>query len=144
MAYKVFQAPTGSGNVVFEGDVINGYTTPDAKKVKVQFFSNDRGYVAAAFHTDREGAKALKRELETLVNDHALRAGTFSVDSANRNFKLAREIDGARLILTCNGNDAMQGRSFHRGDEAGLKKVVEEFDKVLATIEDALAGKITE
>ena len=26
MAYKVFQAPTGSGNTVFEGDVLNGYT----------------------------------------------------------------------------------------------------------------------
>ena len=39
-------------DTVFEGDVINGYTSPDAKKVVVKFFSNDRGYTAGAFNVD--------------------------------------------------------------------------------------------
>ena len=60
MAFKVFLAPTGSGNVVFEGDVINGYTTPDGKKISIQIFSNDRGYTAANYATDQAGARALR------------------------------------------------------------------------------------
>ncbi|MCZ7645867.1 MAG: hypothetical protein M5U26_11370 [Planctomycetota bacterium] len=141
MPYKAFLAATGSGNTIFEGDVINGMTAPDGRKVKIQFFSNDRGYTAAAYHTDGEGAKALLQELKSLVQANAERGGKFDADSVNRNFRLAREFEATPLILFFNGNDKLQGRSFHRGDAAALNKVVDEFEKVVQTIVDVMEGK---
>ena len=141
MAYKVFASPTGTGNVVFEGDVINGYTSPDGKKVRLQFFSNDRGYTAATYLTDQEGAKALLRELKSLLDANKEKKTPFESDSENRNFKLVRELDGAPLILFCIGNDRQQGRTFHRGKAEVLDKVSEEFEKVVGTIDDVKAGK---
>ena len=141
MAYKVFPAPTGSGNIVFEGDIINGYTSADGKKVRIQFFSSDRGYNAATYLTDADGAKALLSELKRMLDSHAENPLKFNVESENKNFKLAREFDKAPLILFCRGNDRMQGRTFHRGDNDTMKKVVEEFDKICGTIDEVKSGK---
>ena len=141
MAYKVFLAPTGSGNTVYEGDVLNGYCSPDGQKVKLQFFSNDRGYTAAAYNTDRSGAKALYDELKGLLDAQAQNAGTFETESPQKNFKLAREFEGSPLILFCNGADFMQGRSFHRGTPETMKKLLTEFETVLKTIDDVAAGR---
>ena len=142
MAYKVFLSPTGSGNVIFEGDVINGMATPDVKKVKIQFFSNDRGYTAAAYYTDLAGAKALRQELQDLQADpRAEKPEKIEVDSRNKNFKLSREFEGTPLILFCNGQDKMQGRCFHRGNLETMKKLCAEFDTVLKTLDDVAAGK---
>ena len=141
MAYKVFLAPTGSGNTVYEGDVLNGYCSPDGKRVKVQFFSNDRGYTAAAYNTDQAGAKALCEELKGLLESHSQNAGKFEADSAQRNFKLVREFESSPLILFCNGSDSMQGRCFHRGMPEAMKKLLSEFETVLKTVEDVVAGR---
>ncbi|GMV82596.1 MAG: hypothetical protein AMXMBFR7_37800 [Planctomycetota bacterium] len=141
MAFKAFPAATGSGNTVFEGDVLNGYTTPDGKKVRLQFYGNDRGYTAAAYLTDHEGAKALLQELESLAASNLERGGIFSAESNNKNFRLSREFESSPLILFLNGNDRMQGRTFHRGDAAAMQKVLEEFKKVIQTIDDVVAGK---
>ncbi|MCW8129687.1 MAG: hypothetical protein KIS92_04805 [Planctomycetota bacterium] len=141
MAYKVFPAPTGSGNTVFEGDVLNGYTTPDGKKVSLQFYSNDRGYTAANYVTSSDGAKALRKELQDLFDANAAKTGVFSAESTGRAFKLAREFEGAPMILFCNGTDKLRGRCFHRGDAEALKKIGAEFDQVLKTIDDVMAGK---
>jgi len=141
MPYKVFLAPTGSGNVVFEGDVLNGYTSPDGKKVVLKFYSNDRGYTCGSFNVDLEGAKALRDELADVLEKNLTREGTFHADSSKKNFLLAREIAGAPLILTVHGTDRMFGNSHHRGDAAALQKVLTEFDTVLKTIADVMAGK---
>jgi hypothetical protein len=141
MAYKVFQAPTGSGNTVFEGDVINGYTSPDGKKVVVKFYSNDRGYTCGSFNVDADGARALRDELAQTLEANAAKPGVFHVASSAKRFTLAREIDGAPLILGVIGTDPTFGSSFHRGDAAALQKVVAEFDVVLKTIADVMAGK---
>ena len=142
MAYKVFLSPTGSGNVIFEGDVINGISTPDVKKVKLQFFSNDRGYTAAAYYTDLHGAKALRQELqESLLDPRVEKTEKFEAESRNKNFKISREFEGTPLILFCNGQDKMQGRCFHRGNLETMKKLCVEFDTVLKTLEDVAAGK---
>ena len=141
MAFKVFLAPTGSGNVVFEGDVINGYTTPDGKSISIQIFSNDRGYTAANYATDQAGAKALRQELQELLDPHASNEKKFEALSKHGNFKLAREFDGTPLILFFFGTDKLRGRCFHRGDTAALQKVLAEFDLVLKAIDDSAAGK---
>jgi hypothetical protein len=141
MAYKAFPAPTSSGNTVFEGDVLNGYTTPDGKKVSLQFFSNDRGYTAANYVTNAEGAKALRKELQDLFDANTAKTGVYSSDSAQKNFRLSRELDGAPLILFCNGNDKLRGRCFHRGDAETMKKISAEFDLVIKTLDDVMAGK---
>lgn len=144
MAYKVFLSPAGSGNVVFEGDVLNGISTPDGKKVKLQFFSNDRGYTAATYYTDHLAAKTLRQELQELLEDP--RAGAsqdvpFVADSKGRNFSLVREFAGTPLILVCHGQDKLQGRGFHRGNQEALKKIGAEFDLVLQTLDHVAAGK---
>jgi len=141
MAFKVFLAPTGSGNTVYEGDVINGYTTPDGKKVSIQFFSNDRGYTAATYITDADGAKVMRKELQDLLDANVAKPGVFSADSAQRRYRLAREIDGAPMILFFSGTDKLRGRSFHRGDAEAMKKLCAEYDQVLKTIDDVMAGK---
>ena len=141
MAFKVFLAPTGTGNVVFEGDVINGYTTPDGKKISLQFFSNDRGYTAANYVTDQAGAKALRQELQDLLDQQGVNEKKFEAWSRNKSFKLAREFDGTPLILFFYGTDKLRGRCFHRGTLDALKKVLAEFDLVLKAIDDSAAGK---
>ena len=141
MAYKVFLAPTGSGNTVFEGDVLNGYTTPDGKKVSLQFFSNDRGYTAAHYVANFEEARRMREELAALLERGAARSGVFAEHSAQGHFRLARELDGAPLVLFFQGTDPIRGRSFHRGDAETLRKVLAEFDQVLGTIGEVIAGK---
>jgi hypothetical protein len=141
MAYKVFLAPTGSGNTVFEGDVINGYTSPDGQKVVVKFYSNDRGYTCGSFAVNAAGAQALRDELAQTLEANSARSGVFHTASSAKHFTLAREIDGAPLILGVIGTDATFGSSYHRGDAAALQKVVAEFDQVLKTIADVVAGK---
>jgi hypothetical protein len=141
MAFKVFSAPTGSGNTVFEGDVINGYTSPDGKKVVVKFYSNDRGYTCGAFNVDAAGAKALRDELSSLLESHMNNPLKFAAESARKNFSLTREFDNVPMILGVNGTDRMFGKSFHRGDAEAMKKVLAEFDQALKTIDEVQAGK---
>ena len=141
MAYKVFSAPTGSGNVVFEGDVINGYTSPDGKKVVVKFYSNDRGYTCGAYNVDASGAKALRDELSNLIDSNAANPLKFQAQSAQKHFSLTREFDNVPMILGAHGTDRVFGTSYHRGDAEAMKKVLAEFDQVLKTIDDVVAGK---
>ena len=141
MAYKVFAAPTGSGNIVFEGDVINGYTSPDGKKVVIKFLSNDRGYTCGAFSVDFAGAKALRDELAQLLEANAANTAKFKAVSSQKHFTLTRELDNIPLILGVIGTDPMFGNSFHRGDAAAMQKLLAEFDTVLKTVEDVMAGK---
>ena len=141
MAYKVFIAPTGSGNIVFEGDVLNGYTSPDGKKVVLKFYSNDRGYTCGAFHVDADGAKALRDELAQVIEVNAANPATFKAVSVQKHFTLTRELAGVPMILGVIGTDPMFGNSFHRGDAAAMQKVLAEFDTVLKTIADVMAGK---
>ncbi|HYG77428.1 MAG TPA: hypothetical protein VEK08_20645 [Planctomycetota bacterium] len=150
MPFKVFLAPTGSGNTVFEGDVINGYTTPDGKNVVLKFYSNDRGYTCGSFgfsdksgkQIDAEGAKALRDEFANLIETNAAKTGVFSTDSSQKHFRLSREVDGAPMILAVIGTDPRFGTSYHRGDAESFKKVLAEFDTVLKTIEDVKARKL--
>jgi hypothetical protein len=141
MAYKVFSAPTGSGNIVFEGDVVNGYTSPDGKKIVLKFYSNDRGYTCGAYHVDSEGAKALRDELAQLLEANAANSAKFKAVSALKHFTLTREMDGIPMILGAIGTDPMFGTSYHRGDAAAMQKVLAEFDTVLKSIADVMAGK---
>lgn len=149
MPYKVFLAPTGSGNTVFEGDVINGYTTPDGSSVVIKFYSNDRGYTCGAFgHSDKSGskidaagAKALRDELGALLEGNVNSIGVFHVESSQKHFSLAREVEGAPMILAVVGTDPRFGTSFHRGDAESFKKVLTEFDTVLKTIDEVKSGK---
>jgi len=151
MAYKVFLSNTGSGNTIFEGDVLNGYTTPDTKNVVIKFFSNDRGYTAASFGysdksgtmMDLEGARALRAELSALFDANLTRTGVFKAESSGKHFELGREVDGAPIFLSVHGTDPRFGSSFHRGDPEALKKVLAEFDTVLKTLEDVKSGKTT-
>src|SRR4029077_4080630 len=103
--YKVFLAPTGSGNIIFEGDVLNGYTSPDGKKVVLKFFSNDRGYTCGAFNVEKEGAKGLRDELATLLEQNSSNTQPFKAVSSQKHFSLARELEGAPLILGVLGTD---------------------------------------
>ena len=141
MAYKVFAAPTGSGNIVFEGDVINGYTSPDGKKVVIKFLSNDRGYTCGAFSVDSAGVKVLRDELAQLLEANAANTAKFKAVSSQKHFTLTRELDNIPLILGVIGTDPMFGNSFHRGDAAAMQKLLAEFDTVLKTVEDVMAGK---
>ena len=149
MPYKVFLTPTGRGWTIFEGDVVNGYTTPDGKNVVIKFFSNDRGYTCGSFGRsdnsgtpmDAAGAKGLREELAALLEQNAAKSGTFRAVSSQKRFTLAREVDGAPLILGVIGSDPRFGSSYHRGDAEALKKVLAEFDTVLKTIDDVMAGK---
>ena len=150
MPYKVFTSPTGSGNTVFEGDVINGYTTPDGKGVVIKFYSNDRGYTCGSFgrsdnsgsSIDVAGAKALRDEFAALVESYTGSIGVFSALSAQKHFKLSREVDGAPLILSVIGTDPRFGTSYHRGDAETFKKVLTEFDVVLKTLDEVKSGKV--
>jgi len=149
MAYKVFIAPTGSGNTVFEGDVLNGYTTPDGKNVVLKFYSNDRGYTCGSFgysdksgiQIDADGVKRLRDELASFLETQSAKTGVFNAESAQKHFKITREVDGAPMILWVVGTDPRFGTSFHRGDAESFKKVLTEFDTVLKTIDDVKAGK---
>jgi len=141
MAYKVFLAPTGTGNVVFEGDVVNGYTSPDGKKVVLKFYSNDRGYTCGAYNVDAAGAKALRDELASLIENNSSNTLKFKAVPSQKHFSLAREIENVPLILGAIGTDAMFGTSYHRGDAEAMKKVLAEFDTVIKTIDDVMAGK---
>jgi hypothetical protein len=149
MPFKVFQAPTGSGNTVFEGDVLNGYTTPDGSSVVLKFYSNDRGYTCGSFgysdksgtKIDAAGTKALRDELSALLDGNLNSIGVFEVSSSQKHFSLAREVEGAPMILAVKGTDPRFGTSFHRGDAESLKKVLAEFDTVLKTIDDVKSGK---
>ena len=141
MAYKVFAAPTGSGNTVFEGDVLNGYTSPDGRKIVLKFYSNDRGYTCGAYNVDAAGAKSLRDELTALIDSQAANTQKFHAVSTQKHFSLAREMEGAPLILGAIGTDRVFGTSFHRGDTEAMKKIVAEFDIVLKTIQDVVAGK---
>jgi hypothetical protein len=141
MPYKVFLAPTGSGNVVFEGDVINGHTTPDGKKIVVKFYSNDRGYTCGSYTVDAPGAKALRDELAALLDSNAANPLKFQAFSSGKHFSLAREMDNTPMILGCRGTDRLFGTSYHRGQADDQKKVLAEFDVVLKTIDDVAAGK---
>ena len=141
MAYKVYLSPTGSGNAIFEGDVIGGYTSRDGRSVVLKFFSNDRGYTCGTYVVDAAGAKALRDELAALLERHSAAAGIFSAESAREHFTLARELDGAPLILGIIGADPRFGTSYHRGDSEALRKVLVEFDAVLQTLTDVMAGK---
>lgn len=149
MPYKVFLTPTGKGWTVFEGDVINGYTTPDGKNVVVKFFSNDRGYTCGSFGRsdnsgtpiDAAGVKALRDEMAALLEQNSAKTGTFRAQSGQCHFTLAREVEGAPMILGVIGTDPRFGTSYQRGDAEALKKVLTEFDTVLKTIDDVMAGK---
>jgi hypothetical protein len=141
MAYKVFVSPTGTGNIVFEGDVVNGYTSPDGKKVVLKFYSNDRGYTCGAYNVDAAGAKALRDELAQLLDANSGNTQKFKVESSRKHFSLAREQENVPLILGAIGTDPMFGTSYHRGDAEAMKKVLAEFDTVLKTIDDVMAGK---
>lgn len=147
MPFKTFVGATGSGNVVFEGDVFTGQTSPDGKHVVLRFVTNDRGYACAAFGgtnespLDAAGAKALRDELAGLVEQKAAVAGKFRAESAQKRFALLRENDTGPLILEVTGTDARFGTAYHRGDEAEMKKVIAEFDTVLKTIADAASIK---
>jgi hypothetical protein len=141
MPYKVFLAPTGSGNTVFEGDVLNGYTSPDGKKVVLKFYSNDRGYTCGAYNVDAEGAKALRDELAALLETNAVNMKKFNAVSSRKHFSLTREMDDVPLILGAIGTDPVFGTSYHRGDAEAMKKIMTEFDQVLKTLEDVKSGK---
>jgi hypothetical protein len=149
MAYKAFSAPTGTGNTVFEGDVINGYTSPDTKSVVIKFYSNDRGYTCGSFgHSDKSGtpmdaagAKELRAELASLIESNASNTMKFQVFSPTKRFSLTREFDNTPLILGVHGTDPRFGTSYHRGSADDLKKILAEFDTVLKTIDDVAAGK---
>jgi hypothetical protein len=141
MPYKVFLAPTGSGNTVFEGDVLNGYTSPDGKKIVLKFYSNDRGYTCGAYNIDSAGAKALRDELAALLDANATNMKKFGAVSSQKHFSLAREMDDVPLILGAIGTDPMFGTSYHRGDAEAMKKIMAEFELVLKTIEDVKSGK---
>jgi hypothetical protein len=141
MAYKVFISPTGTGNVVFEGDVVNGYTSPDGKKVVLKFYSNDRGYTCGSYNVDVTGAKALREELASLLESNMSNTSTFKALSSQKHFSLAREQENVPLILGAIGTDPIFGTSYHRGDAEAMKKVLAEFDTVLKTIDDVMAGK---
>jgi hypothetical protein len=158
MPYKVFLAPTGSGNTIFEGDVVNGYTSPDGNDVIIKFYSNDRGYTAGAFgrtkgtphqisdpdsgsQLNAEGAKTLRNELAELLEKHTTSVGVFKAVSSQKHFTLAREVDGAPMILGVIGTDPRYGSSFHRGDVETFKKVLAELDQVLKTIDEVKSGK---
>lgn len=149
MPYKVFLAPTGSGNTIFEGDVINGYTTPDAKSVVLKFYSNDRGYTCGTFGRsdksgvviDVAGARAIREELQGLIDKNGTTTGKFQAFSSHRHFSLAREVDGAPMILAVLGTDPRFGTSYHRGDAEAFKKILTEFDTVLKTIDEVVSGK---
>ena len=143
MAYKAYPAPTGSGNTVFDGDVIGGYASPNGKTVRLQFFSNDRGYSAALFRTDRQGAKGLFMELQALLKAHGDGVAKFESESENKNFRLFREFESGPLILACHGTDPLQGRCFHRGDQEAMDALLAEFEQVLKTIEGAAEEKNT-
>lgn len=140
MAYKAFLAPTGSGNTVFEGSVINGYTSPDGKTVHLQFFSNDRGYSGALYRTDLQGCRGLYQELQALLKARSEGESRFESESENGNFRLAREKEKGPLVLACHGTDPLQGRSYHRGDAEAMAALLKEFEQVLGTIEET-AGK---
>jgi hypothetical protein len=142
MPYKVFMAPTGSGNVVFEGDVVNGYTSPDGKRIALKFYSNDRGYTCGAYDLDFGGAKALRDELAQLLEANCEKPGTFKVFSSKKHFSLAREIAEAPLILAAIGTNPVFGTSYHRGDAAAMQKVLAEFDTVLKSIGEVVGGKL--
>lgn len=141
MPYKVFLAPTGSGNTVFEGDVLNGYTSPDGKKIVLKFYSNDRGYTCGAYNVDAAGAKALRDELAALLDANATNMKKFGAVSSQKHFSLTREMDDVPLILGAIGTDPMFGTSYHRGDAEAMKKIMAEFELVLKTIEDVKSGK---
>lgn len=141
MPYKVFLAPTGSGNIVFEGDVLNGYASPDGKKIVLKFYSNDRGYTCGSYNVDAEGTKALRDELAALLDANAGNMKKFKAVSSQKHFSLAREMDDVPLILGAIGTDPIFGTSYHRGDAEAMKKIMTEFDLVLKTIDDAKAGK---
>ncbi|HLX62473.1 MAG TPA: hypothetical protein VKX17_14440 [Planctomycetota bacterium] len=141
MPYKVFTAPTGSGNIIFEGDVLNGYTSPDGKKVALKFFSNDRGYTCAAYDVSADDAKGLRDELAQLLEANASNMTKFQAASSTKHFTLTRELDNIPLILGCIGTDPRFGSCYHRGDAAAMQKVLAEFDTVLKTIADVQAGK---
>ena len=150
MPYKVFLTPTGRGYTIFEGDVINGYTTPDGKNVVVKFFSNDRGYTCGSFGRsdnsgtpiDASGAKALRDELAALLEmPAAAKTEKFHAVSSQKHFTLTRELEGTPMILGVIGTDPRFGSSFHRGDAEAMKKVLAEFDTVLKTISEVIAGK---
>ncbi len=151
MAYKVFLAPTGSGNTIIEGELINARTSPDGKQVHLQFFSNFKrsanttfnatSYAAALYLTDHQGAKSLRDELESLLRAHAEQSSTFHASSDQGNFELTRELEGAPLNLIFNGTDKLQGRSFHRGDSEAMEVLLKEFEQVLQTIDDVVSGK---
>jgi hypothetical protein len=150
MAYKVFLSNTGSGKTIFEGDVLNGYCSPDCKDVVIKFFSNDRGYTAASFGfsdksgvpMDLEGAKSLRNELAALFDANLTRAGVFTTESSGKHFRLGREVEGAPIFLSVQGTDPRFGSSHHRGDPEALKKVLAEFDTVLKTLEEVKSGKL--
>ena len=141
MAYKVFVSPTGTGNIVFEGDTLAGYTSPDGKKVVLKFYSNDRGYTCGAYNVDFAGAKALRDELASLLENNSSNTMKFKAVSSQKHFSLTREIDNVPMILGAIGTDAMFGTSYHRGDAEAMKKLLTEFDTVIKTIDDVMAGK---
>jgi hypothetical protein len=155
MPYKVFLSPTGSGNMIFEGDVVNGYTTADGSDVVIKFYSNDRGYTCGAFGRTKDkknldsgtpmnadGAKALRNELAELLEKHTTSVGVFKATSSQKHFTLTREVEGAPLILGVIGTDPRYGSSYHRGDAEAFKKVLTELDQVLKTIDEVKAGKV--
>lgn len=150
MPYKVFTSPTGSGNTVFEGDVINGYTTPDGKGVVLKFYSNDRGYTCGSFGRsdksgdtiDSAGVKLLRDEIAALLESSSEKTGVFTAMSSQNHFKLGREVEGAPMILAVIGTDPRFGTSYHRGDAESLKKVLAEFDIVLKTLGEVQSGKV--
>jgi hypothetical protein len=147
MAFKTFVATTGSGNVVFEGDIFTGQTTPDGKNVVVRFVTNDRGYACAAFGgtkdapLDAAGAKTLRDELSELLDQKAATTGKFRALSSQKHFALLRERDEGPLILEITGTDPRFGPAYHRGDAAEMRKIVVEFDAVLKAIADAASIK---
>ncbi len=65
----------------------------------------------------------------------------FKAVSSQKHFTLTREMEGIPMILGAIGTDPMFGTSYHRGDTAAMQKVLAEFDTVLKTIADVMAGK---
>src|SRR5258708_17494351 len=128
MPYKSFLTPTGRGYTIFEGDVINGYTTPDGKNVVLKFYSNDRGYTCGSFgRSDNSGtpidaaaAKALRDELAALIETNGVRTEMFKAVSSQKHFSLARAIEGAPLTFGVIGTDPRFGTSYHRGDAEAM------------------------
>jgi hypothetical protein len=109
--------------------------------VVLEFVSNDRGYAPGTYVTDAAGAQRLRDELAALVEQHATKAETFAVASAQGHFTLAREFENALLILGIIGTDPRFGTSFHRGNTEAMRQVVMEFDAILRTLADVVAGK---